>query len=471
MAATQHASGGCGVVKKFATFDMGLVWIGVASAKGSTYAMSMVKVIFCGLPPYSVYPHATQDKPDYYDFWRFRMSAALHGTPAQIRQATWATRSLFAALGVVAGAWGVHIPSVKELYGLTEGSLSFVLVAAAVGAVSALFFAGRAIGRLGTGNAVAVAGTVMGIMLALSLHWPGYVSLVLAMVVFGSTMSVYDVGINTEGSALEAAGGRPIMGGLHGMFSVGAMVGAALAALLLRLDVSASWQLGGMGLFVSVWMVLASRWMLPTAPATGDVAQVPQFAWPRGKLLVIGLLIFSGMSAEGVMQDWCVLYLKQEVRMPQDQAAIGLAAFAGAMAVMRFIADGLRARYSERRLLRASGVVTAVAMAIVLLSGNPVISILGFAVIGAGLAMVVPILFGAASRVPGTTPAAAIAAVSSIGYSGFMVGPPLIGGIAQYASLSAALVVVIVAASILALSAHCVPEKQSARAAGQPLPA
>jgi MFS family permease len=141
------------------------------------------------------------------------------------------------------------------------------------------------------------------------------------------------------------------------------------------------------------------------------------------------------------------------------------------MAVMRFIADGLRARYSERRLLRASGVVTAVAMAIVLLSGSPVISILGFAVIGAGLAMVVPILFGAASRVPGTTPAAAIAAVSSIGYSGFMVGPPLIGGIAQHASLTAALVVVIVAASILALSAHYVPEKQPDGVAGQPLPA
>jgi MFS family permease len=119
-------------------------------------------------------------------------------------------------------------------------------------------------------------------------------------------------------------------------------------------------------------------------------------------------------------------------------------------------------------LLRGSGVVTAVAMAIVLLSGSPVVSILGFAFIGAGLAMVVPILFGAASRVPGTTPAAAIAAVSSIGYSGFMIGPPLIGGIAQHASLTAAMVVVIVAAAILALSAHYVPDKQPEGAAGQP---
>ena len=396
------------------------------------------------------------------------MSAAVHGTPTQIRQATWATRSLFAVLGIVAGAWGVHIPSVKEVYGLSEGSLSLVLVAAAVGAVSALFIAGRAIGRLGARNAVAVAGVLMGLMLMLVVHWPGYVTLLLAMLVFGSTMSVYDVGINTEGSALEAAGGRPIMGGLHGMFSVGAMLGAALTALLLRWEVSVALQLGGVGVCASVWMVLASRWMLPTAPVTEASAETPQFVWPRGALLIMGLLIFAGMSAEGVMQDWSVLYLKQEVQMPQDRAAIGYAAFAGAMAVMRFLADVLRTRFSERLLLRGSGVLTAVAMAVVLLSGNPVVSVVGFAFVGAGLAMVVPILFGAASRVPGTTPAAAIAAVSSIGYSGFMIGPPLIGGIAQHASLTAAMGVVVVTATILALSAHYVPEKQPDVAAGQP---
>lgn len=396
------------------------------------------------------------------------MSAAVHGTPTQIRQATWATRSLFAVLGIVAGAWGVHIPSVKEVYGLSEGSLSLVLVAAAVGAVSALFIAGRAIGRLGARNAVAVAGVLMGLMLMLVVHWPDYVPLLLAMLVFGSTMSVYDVGINTEGSALEAAGGRPIMGGLHGMFSVGAMLGAALTALLLRWEVSVALQLGGVGVCASVWMVLASRWMLPTAPVTEASAETPQFVWPRGALLIMGLLIFAGMSAEGVMQDWSVLYLKQEVQMQQDRAAIGYAAFAGAMAVMRFLADVLRTRFSERLLLRGSGVLTAVAMAVVLLSGNPVVSVIGFAFVGAGLAMVVPILFGAASRVPGTTPAAAIAAVSSIGYSGFMIGPPLIGGIAQHASLTAAMGVVVVTATILALSAHYVPEKQPDVAAGQP---
>lgn len=387
--------------------------------------------------------------------------AAVHGTPAQIRQATWATRWLFAALGVLSAAWGVHIPSVKAHYGLNEGALSLVLVATATGAVLALFFAGRVIGRLGARNAAALCAVVMAVSLGLALQWPYFGLLLLSMVVFGSSLSVYDVAINTEGAALELAGGRPIMGGLHGMFSIGGMAGAALAAVLLRAQVPAAWQFAGVGLGIALWMVVGSRWMLPTEPQIEAGQKTAQFAWPRGSLLVIGLLIFAGMSAEGVMYNWSVLYLQQEVHMPHEMAAMGYAAFSGAMAVMRFTADGLRARFSERRLLRGSGLVTAVVMAVVLASGSPWVSIAGYALIGAGLAMVVPILYGAATRVPGTTPAAAIAAASSIGYSGFMIGPPLIGAIAQRTSLTVAMMVVVVAAATLALCAHRVPDKAS----------
>lgn len=398
----------------------------------------------------------------------------MHSTPTQIRHATWATRSLFAALGLVAGAWGVHIPSVKAHYGLGEGALSGVLVAAAVGSVLALFIAGRAVDRLGTRGAVVLCAGVMAGALGLVLHWPSYAALLLAMVVFGASLSLYDVAINTEGSALEAAGGKPIMGGLHGMFSVGGMAGAALTAGLLRAQVPAAWQLAGVGLCLALWIAWGARWLLPKTPQAAshvaDGTPTAQFVWPRGALLTIGLLIFAGMSAEGVMYDWCVLYLQQEVHMPQDQAALGYAAFAGAMAVMRFAADTLRARYRERQLLRASGVVTALAMSVVLLCGHPAVSLVGYALVGAGLAMVVPILFSAASRVPGTTPAAAIAAVSSIGYSGFMLGPPLMGFLAQHASLTVAMGVVVVAASVLALSAHRVPDQTGVGEGVAPVP-
>jgi predicted MFS family arabinose efflux permease len=187
-------------------------------------------------------------------------------------------------------------------------------------------------------------------------------------------------------------------------------------------------------------------------PLPGEGPQAP-FAWPRGPLLLIGLLIFAGMSAEGVMFDWSVLYLTQEVGTTQEFAAMGYAAFAGAMALARFGGDALRSRFPERQLLRAGAALTALAMSVLLLSGDPLLSIVGYALIGAGLAPVVPILFNAASRVPGSSPAAAIAAVSSIGYAGFLLGPPLIGGIAHVASLTTAMAVVVAAALALALGA------------------
>lgn len=375
------------------------------------------------------------------------------------RRARWATRAQFGALGVLGGAWGVHIPSVKSQYGLDEGLLSLVLLAAAIGAVASLLVAGRFVAWLGARRATQCCAAAMGLMLALALNWPSLAWLLASMLLFGAAMSLFDVAINTEGSALEALAGRPIMGNLHGSFSLGGMAGAVLTAALLRGGMPAQLQLLAIGAAVAVWVGLTARGMLDTHPEDGP-AEGPRarFAWPRGQLLVLGLLIFAGMSAEGAMYDWSVLYLKQEVGLPQEQAAMGYAAFSAAMALARFGGDGLRQRLAERSLLRLGGGLSAVAMAAVLLTGHPVVALLGYALIGAGLAMVVPLLYNAATRVPGTTRAAAIAAVSSIGYSGFLIGPPLIGALARAWSLSWALGVVVLASAVLAWGARHVPQ-------------
>lgn len=380
-------------------------------------------------------------------------------SPAQVRRAIWATRLQFAALGLFGGAWGVHIPSVKAQYNLGEMALSLVLVSGALGAVGSLFFAGRIIARLGARGAATLAALVMGAMLAGVLHWPAFIWLLLSNVLFGACMSLFDVAINTEGSALEAVGGRAIMGNLHGHFSLGGMLGAAFTGALIRADVTAPWQLAGIGAGFALWVTLVARAMLALHPEADSNAPPAHFAWPRGVLLVIGLLAFAGMTAEGAMYDWCVLYLKQEVHMTQDHAALGYAAFSGAMALMRFTGDALRMRFAERSILRVGGLTTAIAMSVVLLSGVPWVAIAGYALVGAGLAQVVPILYNAATRVPGNSRAAAIASISSIGYAGFMVGPPLIGGIAQAASLTVALTSVVIGAALLAWGARFVPEK------------
>ena len=223
-----------------------------------------------------------------------------------LARARGATRMQFAALGMLSGTWGAHIPSVKAHYALGEAVLSMVLLAAAIGAVLSLFIAGRVVGRLGARNTAAVAAVVMSLLLAATLEYPGLGLLLPSMLVFGAAMSLFDVSINTEGSELESVGGRAIMSNLHGMFSVGGMAGAALAAFLLGAGVAPRLQLFGVCAVLALTALVTSRGMLEThaAAASGNGHdKKAHFAWPRGLLLIIGLLIFAGMTAEGVMYD------------------------------------------------------------------------------------------------------------------------------------------------------------------------
>lgn len=367
-----------------------------------------------------------------------------------------ATRLQFGVLGVLSGAWGAHIPSVKRHFGLDEVLLALVLLAAGLGAIAALLVAGRVVARWGARRTVQAAGLAMALALgallqlpALALAWP-------VALAFGLAMGLFDVAINAEGSELEHQGGRALMSHLHALFSTGAMLGAALAAVMLRAGVPADRQLAGIGVALALAVGLGSRGMLPAHPAPG-AGEAAHFAWPRGLLRVLGLLVLAGMIAEGVMADWCVLYLQQELGVTPARAAWGYAAFAGAMALARFGGDALRERFAERQLVAAGAGMAAAAMAVVLLAATPAVAFVGFVLVGAGLAPVAPVLFNAATRVPGVSRAAAIAAVTSIGYSGFLIGPPLIGGLARATTLTAALAVVVVAAAVLAVGARWVP--------------
>lgn len=384
-----------------------------------------------------------------------------------LRRARWATRVQFAVLGGLAGTWGAHIPAVQAQGGLSAAALAGVLLAAGLGSVLSLLFAGRVLARLGARRMVLLGVVAMGVSLALLLvQGAGLPGLLALGLVLGVGMSLFDVAINTEGSVLEHLGRRAVMSNLHAMFSVGGMLGAATVAALLRLGVPAAVQLAALGLAAVGVSAAATRGMLAShagadgdagAAAGADIAPRAHFAWPRGTLLLIGLLILAGMLAEGVMYDWCVLYLQQVTGLAQADAALGYAAFAGAMAAARFAGDALRERFPERHLLAGGGALAAGAMAVVLWVGHPGVALAGFVLVGIGLAPVAPILFNAATRVPGVSRVAAIAAVTSIGYSGFLLGPPLVGALAQWVSLTAALGVVVVAAAALALGAQRVP--------------
>lgn len=379
--------------------------------------------------------------------------------PSRLQRAVRASRVQFAALGMLAGAWGVHVPSAKAHFGLDEAELSGLLLVAAVGALLCLLFAGRLVAALGVRLAAQLTVISMASALALLLWLPSLPVALVVMLVFGASGSLFDMAINAEGTAIEVLSGRAVMSGLHGMFSLGGMAGAGLSALLLHWGLAPALQLSLFSLTVAGLACFSALGMLEAHPPSEG--EEVHFTWPRGPLLLIGLLILAGMTAEGVMYDWSVLYLKQELAQPQAFAALGYMSFSAAMAATRFAGDRLRERLPQATLLGGGAGLAAVSMAVVLMVGHPWVTLAGFALVGAGLATVVPILYNAATLVPGTSRAAAIAAASSIGYGGFMLGPPLIGAIAHASSLSWALGVLVVAAGTLALCARWVPSPRA----------
>lgn len=372
------------------------------------------------------------------------------GTPAVPRPlagATWALRAQFFVAGALFATWGVHVPSIKNHYGLGESALALAMLASGAGAVVALLQAGRVLARHAPRRVVPLMGVVCVAAVGSLLATPLYGLLLALMLVYGMAAAIFDVAINDEATSIERASGKPLMSGFHGMFSLGGMAGAAAWSVLATLGVPAAAHLAGAALTLGVVAVAGSRWMLREerqAAAGGTPLSLP-----HGPLVLLGVLAAIGLVGEGAMYDWSVLYLRQELGAPAGMASLGYASFSGAMAAGRFGGDWVRARLPAVTLLRISGAIGALGMALALAVPHPYAALAGFALVGLGFANVVPVLFSAAGQLPGIAPAQGIAAVASVGYFGLMAGPPLIGFIAEARSLTAGLLVVIGFAAVV----------------------
>ena len=379
----------------------------------------------------------------------------MHPEPAPpssiVSRAGWAVRAQFFVSGALFATWGVHVPTVKAHYGLGERALGVAMLAAGVGALIALAQAGRVVGRFGPRAVAAVTGLLCCASIAALIAFDGFWALLAVLGLYGMAASLFDVAINAEASELERVSGRPLMSGFHGMFSLGGMVGAAAGSAVTQAGIGAGAHLQAAAALGLALVAGGCLGMLHTGRAPAAAAP---FRLPRGPLLLLGLLAFMGLMAEGALYDWSVLYMRQELDSQAGQAAMAYASFSAAMAAGRFGGDAIRARIASVPLLRASGALAGAGMALALLVPRPEVALVGFALVGLGLANVVPILFSAAARVPGASPAHAIAAVAAVGYLGMMAGPPVIGFIAESTSLAIGLVTVVVFSVVFALSAR-----------------
>jgi len=378
------------------------------------------------------------------------LSIPSHSTRT-LSNACWALRGQFFVAGAMFATWGVHVPTVKAHYGLGEQALAIAMLAAGMGGVSILTQAGRVIGRFGPRSIAICMGLICAACIASLVVSDSYAALLLLMLVYGGAASLFDVSINAEASEIERLSGRPLMSGFHALFSLGGMVGAGVGSALPSLDVSAQAHLLGAAIVCALIVVAGWTAMLRME---GPPAEGIPMSLPRGPLALIGLLAAIGLIGEGAMYDWSVLFMKQELKSDASIAALAYASFSGAMAAGRFVGDWVRARVDSVKLLRLSGLVSGVGMALALLLPHPLVALVGFALVGLGLSNVVPVLFSAAARVPGITPAHGIAAVSGVGYLGMMAGPPVVGIIAESSSLTVGLSVVVIFAVVLAAFAR-----------------
>jgi predicted MFS family arabinose efflux permease len=369
-------------------------------------------------------------------------------SPRGLRAATWALRAQFFVAGALFASFGVHVPSIKTHYGLREELLAVAMLASGVGSVVALLHAGRLLARHAPRRVVPVMAVVC-VAAVGSLLLPSRYALLLAlMLAYGMAAALFDVAINDEATAIERDTGGHLMSGFHGMFSLGGMAGAAAWSLLAGLGASPMQHLVAAAGVLGAVALVASRFMLrqQRKPEEGGEA----LSLPHGPLVLLGVLAAIGLIGEGAMYDWSVLFLRQELDAPAQTASLGYASFSAAMAGGRFAGDWVRGRTAPATLLRNSGVLAALGMALALLVPHPLVALAGFALVGLGFANVVPVLFSAAGQLPGIAPAHGIAAVSSVGYFGMMAGPPLIGFIAQARSLTVGLAVVVVFAAVVA---------------------
>ena len=352
---------------------------------------------------------------------------------------------MFFVNGALFASWASRIPSLSDRAGATAGSLGLALLAPALGAVIAMPIVGRLLpGRSSrTFCRFAIAGLMAAILLPATAR--SVPALAGTLLVVGLANSTLDLAMNAQGVSIERHLRRPILSSLHAAFSFGGFAGAGLGALAAALGVAPLPHLAAAALLFGIPGLIATRPLLAQDDDT-DV-HAPAMSWRRvpARLALLGAACFFCLMAEGGASDWSAKLVRDDLAGSAALGAIAYAVFSIAMGGGRLMADRLWARWGATGLLRRCGGLAALGFAAGLAVDTAPAAIAGFAALGLGLAGVVPTLFRAGADQPGVSTGPALAAVSSLGYLGFLAGPPLIGGFAQLASLR-------LACSLLALA-------------------
>ncbi|WP_369256651.1 MFS transporter [Streptomyces sp. R35] len=369
----------------------------------------------------------------------------------EVKRARYAVAAVFAVHGAVTGSFATRVPWIQDHASLGAGQLGFALAFTAFGASCSMPLAGRITHRFGSRAALRGLIALWTMALILPSLAPNLLTLCLAMFTYGATAGMADVAMNALGVEVERLLDKSIMSGLHGMWSAGALIGSAAGTLAAHLGSDARLHHALAAVVLTLLGVTACRWVLDLQPAE-DEEPPPRFALPPKSALLIGAVGFCAVFAEGASLDWSAVYLRDQLGTSAGLAAASTTGFMLTMAIARLVGDAVVNRFGAVRTVRAGGALAVLGGLLIVVADDAAVAMGGFALLGLGIAVVVPLCFAAAGR-SGPNPSQAIAGVATITYTSGLIAPSLIGTVAQATSLVVSFGLVTVLACGLAVLA------------------
>ncbi|MGW0651255.1 MFS transporter [Streptomyces umbrinus] len=380
----------------------------------------------------------------------------------EVKRSRYAVAVVFAVHGAVTGSFATRVPWIQDHASVSAGQLGLALAFPAIGASVAMPLAGSVSHRFGARAALRGLIALWTLALTLPALAPNLVTLCMALFVYGATAGMADVAMNALGVEIESLLDKSIMSGLHGMWSAGALVGSAAGTVAAHLGSDARLHHALAAAALTLIGVAACRWVLDLRP-TEDEEPPPRFALPPKSALLIGAIGFCAVFAEGASLDWSAVYLRDVLDSSAGVAAASTTGFTLTMAIARFAGDAVVDRFGPVRTVRVSGALATLGALLVVVARNAPMAMAGFALLGLGIAVVVPLCFAAAGR-SGPNPSQAIAGVATITYTSGLIAPSAIGAVADATSLVTSFVLVTVLTLGLASFANVL--RASGRTAG-----
>jgi predicted MFS family arabinose efflux permease len=366
----------------------------------------------------------------------------------EILRARTAVAVTFAANGLAFASFIARTPAVRETLGLSTGGLGLLLLCLSGGAVAGLPLSGPLVHRLGPGRAVLVGTSSNALGLALmviGLLTGSVPPAAIALVFVGLGTGVWDVAMNVEGADVERRLGRSLMPKLHAAFSLGTVTGAGIGAACAAAGVPLAAQLAAVVVVLPGVVVMSIRRFLPVHEATPEQRAAGAgalAAWREPRTLLVGLMVLAFAFTEGSANDWLALAMVDGYGAGETLGAVAFGLFVAAMTVGRLFGGSMLERFGRVAVLRATAVIALAGLLLVLLGGSTPVALGGALLWGVGASLGFPVGMSAASDDPARA-AARVSVVSSIGYTAFLAGPPLIGQLAEHTGLLNALFVVL----------------------------